>query len=160
PRGASVPSAIRQRLLTLLRSVTRNFFWSEHMNVLRNPRHSLLVVLAAAALAASGYASGTVSFLAVGAGDASSSDAILWTRAQDPASATGVALVAQVSRDPTFASGVLTFPGASDATADYTFHVDATGLESGSRYYYRFVAAGNTVSPVGTFVTAPAAAAH
>src|SRR5262245_13842745 len=101
----------------------------------------------------------TVSFLGVGAGDASSSDAILWTRAQDVSSSAGVGLMAQVSTDPSFATGLATFAGVTDPAHDYTIHVDATGLQAGTRYYYRFVASDNTVSPVGTFVTAPAATA-
>src|SRR5262249_48291017 len=97
-----------------------------------------------------------VSFLAVGAGDASSTDAILWTRAQDVSTSQGVALMAQVSTDPTFATGLATFLGTTAPAHDYTIHVDATGLQPGTRYYYRFVASGNTISQVGTFVTAPA----
>src|SRR5262245_55627225 len=102
----------------------------------------------------------SVSFLAVGAGDASSSDAILWTRAQDSSTAAGVGLMAQVSTDSTFATGLATFAGTTDPAHDYTIHVDATGLQSGTRYFYRFVASDNTVSPVGTFVTAPAPTAN
>src|SRR5262245_44804376 len=101
----------------------------------------------------------TVSFLGVGAGDATSSDAILWTRAQDVSSSAGVALMAQVSTDPTFATGLATFAGVTDPAHDFTIHVDATGLQPGTRYYYRFVASDNTISQVGTFVTAPAATA-
>jgi phosphodiesterase/alkaline phosphatase D-like protein len=97
----------------------------------------------------------TAKFLAVGAGDATSSDAILWTRAQDDSSSAGVGLMAQVSIDPTFATGLATFAGVTDPTQDYTIHIDATGLQAGTRYYYRFVASDNTMSPVGTFVTAP-----
>jgi 3-phytase/alkaline phosphatase D len=97
----------------------------------------------------------SVSFLAVGAGDASSNDAILWTRAQNTTTATGVGLIAQVSTDPSFATGLATFAGITDPAQDYTIHLDATGLASGTRYYYRFVANDNTMSQVGTFVTAP-----
>lgn len=100
-----------------------------------------------------------VSFLAVGAGDASSTDAILWTRAQDITRSTGVGLMAQVSTDPTFATGLATFAGVTDPAHDYTIHVDATGLQAGTRYFYRFVADDGTISPVGTFVTAPSATA-
>jgi phosphodiesterase/alkaline phosphatase D-like protein len=96
----------------------------------------------------------SVSFLAVGSGDATSNDAILWTRAQDSATQAGVALTAQVTTDPTFASG-LAFTGTTDPAQDYTIHLDTTGLQSGTRYFYRFVASDNTVSQVGTFVTAP-----
>jgi phosphodiesterase/alkaline phosphatase D-like protein len=102
----------------------------------------------------------TVSFLGVGAGDATSTDAILWTRAQDVSSSAGVALMAQVSNDPTFATGLATFAGVTDPSHDFTIHVDATGLQPATRYYYRFVASDNTFSPVGTFVTAPDATAN
>src|SRR5262250_831671 len=86
-----------------------------------------LVVALAVGLASSGSAYAAVSFLGVGAGDATSNDAILWTRAQDPASMAGVALMAQVSTDPAFGAGV-TFAGTSDPAHDYTIHIDATGL--------------------------------
>src|SRR5262249_59386946 len=80
----------------------------------------------------------------------------LWTRAQDSGSPSGVALKAQVSTDQTFATDLTTFDGVTtDPAHDYTIHVDATGLESGTRYFYRFLADDNTVSQVGTFVTAP-----
>jgi len=118
-----------------------------------------LVAALAVGLASSGSAYAAVSFLGVGAGDATSNDAILWTRAQDPASMAGVALMAQVSRDPAFGAGV-TFAGTSDPAHDYTIHIDATGLQSGTRYYYRFVASDGTVSPAGTFVTAPQPTSH
>jgi phosphodiesterase/alkaline phosphatase D-like protein len=104
-----------------------------------------------------------VSFLGVGAGDASSTDAILWTRAQDITRTgpnSGVGLIAQVSTDPTFATGLATFAGTTDPAHDYTIHVDAIGLEPGTRYYYRFVADDGTISPVGTVVTAPSTTAH
>jgi phosphodiesterase/alkaline phosphatase D-like protein len=93
-------------------------------------------------------------FLAVGAGDATSSDVILWTRAQDSSSSAGVGLIAEVTTDPTFATGLATFAGTTDPAHDFTIHVDATGLQAGTRYFYRFVASDNT-SAVGTFVTAP-----
>jgi phosphodiesterase/alkaline phosphatase D-like protein len=98
-----------------------------------------------------------VSFVGVGAGDATSTDAILWTRAQDITRTTGVGLIAQVSTDSTFASGLATFAGITDPVHDYTIHINATGLEPGTRYFYRFVADDDTVSQVGTFVTAPSA---
>jgi phosphodiesterase/alkaline phosphatase D-like protein len=83
----------------------------------------------------------SVSFLGVGAGDATSSDAILWTRAQDSSTpGVGVALTALVSKDTTFATGAF-YTGTTDPTQDYTIHLDATGLQAGTRYYYRFTAA-------------------
>jgi phosphodiesterase/alkaline phosphatase D-like protein len=96
----------------------------------------------------------------VGAGDATSSDAILWTRAKNSSTAAGVGLAAEVSTDQTFVNDLATFTGITDPAHDYTIHIDATGLDSGTRYFYRFVANDQTVSPVGTFVTAPDSAAQ
>jgi phosphodiesterase/alkaline phosphatase D-like protein len=106
-----------------------------------------------------------VSFLGVAAGDATSSDAILWTRTQDSAAVpnptTGyvpgisVGVDALVSTDPALASGVF-YSGTTDPNHDYTIHLDATGLQSGTTYYYRFVTADGTLSQEGTFKTAPA----
>src|SRR5262249_51624279 len=59
------------------------------------------------------------------------------------------------STDPTFATGMATPLRTTDPAHDYTIHVDAIGLQPGTRYYYRFVADDNTISQVGTFVTAP-----
>jgi phosphodiesterase/alkaline phosphatase D-like protein len=97
----------------------------------------------------------TISFLGVAAGDATSSDAILWTRAQDSTTTAGVPVKALVSTDPAFRSGLF-YSGTTDATQDYTIHLDATGLQSGTTYYYQFVAPDGTLSQAGTFKTAPA----
>jgi phosphodiesterase/alkaline phosphatase D-like protein len=100
------------------------------------------------------------SFLAVGAGDATSYSAVLWTRAQNASSSDGVGVMAQVSTDPTFTTGLAGFGGTTDPAHDFTIHINATGLDAGTRYYYRFVASDNTVSQAGTFVTAPSATAN
>jgi phosphodiesterase/alkaline phosphatase D-like protein len=97
----------------------------------------------------------TVSFLGVAAGDATSSDVILWTRAQDSASVAGVSVKALVSTEAGLSSG-LSFTGTTDPTQDYTLHLDAAGLQSGTNYYYQFVAADGTLSREGTFKTASA----
>src|SRR5262249_47601223 len=86
--------------------------------------------------------------------DATSNDAIIWTRAQDSGTTQGVPLTALVSTDQNFGSGVF-YTGTTDPARDYTLKVDATGLQSGTRYYYRFVAGDGTLSPVGTFKTPP-----
>jgi phosphodiesterase/alkaline phosphatase D-like protein len=106
----------------------------------------------------------SVSFLGVAAGDATSSDAILWTRTQDsaatPVAPTGyipgesVSLTALVSTDPALGSGVF-YTGTTDPTRDFTIHLDATGLQSGTTYYYQFVAKDGSLSQEGTFKTAP-----
>src|SRR5262245_8344960 len=125
------------------------------MNVI--PRHlpSLVASLLVTAFLPGGPAVAAVSFLAVGAGDTTMTNAILWTRAQDSSNAAGVSVTAQVSTDSTFATVVISFPGVSDPAQDYTLNIRATGLRSGTRYFYRFVASDQTVSQVGTFVTPP-----
>jgi len=122
-----------------------------------------LVALFGSALAFSLFASGAlgaVSFLAVGAGDVTSSSVTLWTRAQDPALSRGVGMVAYISPDPSFSTDVSFSAGVSDPAHDYTIHFNVVLLKSGTRYFYRFVAKDFTTSPVGTFVTAPDPAAH
>src|SRR5262249_40280708 len=130
------------------------------MNLIWKHAPAVIGLLSLVFLLPIGGASARVSFLAVGAGDATTNAAILWTRAEDSSTAAGVGVAAQVSRDPTFATGVVSFAGVTDPTQDYTVHVEATGLTSGTRYFYRFIAADQTTSPVGTFVTAPDPNAH
>lgn len=98
------------------------------------------------------FASAGVIFSGVAAGDATSSDAILWTRADNGGSTTP--LNAQVSTDAAFGSGVLTYSGTTAAAADYTLKLDATGLSGNTQYFYRFTD-GTAVSQVGSFTTAP-----
>ncbi|HEX9047519.1 MAG TPA: acid phosphatase [Verrucomicrobiae bacterium] len=94
------------------------------------------------------------SFLGVAAGDASSTDAVLWTRCVDTNAPASVALTAQVSTDPAFGSHT-DFALNTDTNNDYTAKVVATGLAAGTKYYYRFTD-GVNVSLLGTFKTAPA----
>jgi phosphodiesterase/alkaline phosphatase D-like protein len=106
----------------------------------------------------------SVSFLGVASGDATSTDAILWTRTQDsaatPIQPTGyvpgesVDVTALVSTDPALKSGVF-YKGTTAPTRDFTIHLDATGLQSGTTYYYQFVASDGSLSQEGTFKTAP-----
>src|SRR5215468_6797091 len=99
-------------------------------------------------------ATASVIYNGVAAGDMSSSDAILWTRADNGGLTT--ALTAQVSTDPTFATGVKTITGTTNAAADFTLKLNATSLTPNTQYYYRFTD-GTTTSPVGSFTTpAPA----
>ncbi len=100
------------------------------------------------------------SFSAVAAGDATSNDALLWTRTFDPITKKGVNLAnltAQVSTDFNFGSiafsyKVLTRTDTLDH--DGTIKFNATGLASGIKYYYRFVDNGGEYSQVGAFKTA------
>jgi len=102
-----------------------------------------------------------LTFLGVASGDATTSDAVIWTRAVDTAAPAAATLVGQVSTDPTLATGVLSFSVTTDPAKDYTAKVVASGLSAGTRYYYRFVndADASNASLIGTFKTPPDASA-
>jgi uncharacterized protein YjiK/phosphodiesterase/alkaline phosphatase D-like protein len=99
-------------------------------------------------------------FSAVAAGDATSNDALLWTRTFDPITKKGVNLAnltAQVSTDFNFGSIAFSYkvPARTDTLDhDGTIKFNATGLASGTKYYYRFVDNGGEYSQVGSFKTA------
>ena len=117
-----------------------------------------LTLLAATALAAivavPCVANASVVFDAVAAGDMTSSDAILWTRATDAGGAAN--LTAQVSTDAAFSNIVYSANAPTVANNAYTLKVDATGLTGNTQYYYRFIDGGAT-SQTGQFKTTPAA---
>src|SRR5713101_736632 len=92
-------------------------------------------------------------FDGIAAGDASSTDAILWTRAANGGSSTD--LMAQIATDPGFDNIVSTLSGTADADGDFTLKLDATGLTPNTKYYYRFLAPGGVTSGTGQFTTAP-----
>jgi phosphodiesterase/alkaline phosphatase D-like protein/arylsulfatase A-like enzyme len=112
-----------------------------------------------------GFTGGTVglarlAFSGVAAGDATSNDAILWTRTYDPVTKKGdnTNLIAQVSTDSNFTTIAFTYKVAARTDGldhDGTAKVDATGLQSGTKYYYRFQTEAGDFSNVGTFKTAP-----
>ncbi len=111
-----------------------------------------------------GFAGGTVglapvAFSGVAAGDASRNDAILWTRTYDPVTKKGdsVNLKAEVSTDSKFGSIAYTYniaPKTDGIDRDGTAKIAATGLQSGTQYYYRFKTEAGDISQVGTFKTA------
>lgn len=106
---------------------------------------------------------GAVSFLGVAAGDVSTSDATVWSRAVDsnlPGGAIPVTL--QVSTDQTFSVGVTSqaLTTTSAAAGDNTVKATIAALLPGARYYYRFMGSGGELSNVGTFKTAPTAATN
>ncbi len=101
-----------------------------------------------------------VSFLGVAAGDVSSTDAVVWTRATDdtqPGAAINIML--QYSTDNTFVTGVsnLSVTTLSATVGDNIAKQIITNLTPATRYYYRFTGSGGELSNVGTFKTAPAA---
>ncbi len=111
-----------------------------------------------------GVAGGTVglsklAFSGVAAGDTTTNDAILWTRTFDSATKKGsnANLTAQVSTDANFGSIAFSYkvPTRTDGIDhDGTAKIDATGLTSGTKYYYRFKTDAGDTSAVGTFKTA------
>ena len=96
-------------------------------------------------------------FNSVAAGDPTTSDVILWTRAVDPVNPVSVNLTVQVATDFNFTNIAITSNGNTDPAQDYTIKVDVTGLQAGTRYYYRFVGPYGSTSATGTFRTAYAA---
>jgi phosphodiesterase/alkaline phosphatase D-like protein/predicted AlkP superfamily pyrophosphatase or phosphodiesterase len=95
-------------------------------------------------------------FSGVAAGDTTTNSAILWTRTFDSLTKNGVStkLNLQISTDPKFSTIPFTFATTTDAARDYITKVDATGLASGTQYYYRFQTTSGQSSDVGTFKTA------
>jgi phosphodiesterase/alkaline phosphatase D-like protein len=121
-----------------------------------------IAVLALAAACMIKTACADVTFLGVAAGDVTTDDAIVWTRAKDEANPQATDVNVQITTDPTFTSGVTTLlAGTADAPTDYTVKTNVGGLDSGTVYYYRFQTTNALVtSNVGKFKTAPDAMAR
>jgi alkaline phosphatase D len=96
----------------------------------------------------------------VASGDPLSDRVILWTHAQYAGNTGNLALTYEVATDNAFTSASIVTSGLVFATAstNFTAKVDATGLEAGKTYFYRFKADGTT-SPVGKTRTLPASTA-
>jgi alkaline phosphatase D len=92
----------------------------------------------------------------VASGDPLADRVMLWTHARIPNSSDDVTLTWQVSKTATFDSIVASGSVTSTAAKGFTCKADATGLAAGNVYYYRFLDASNTSSPVGTTRTLPA----
>ncbi len=97
-----------------------------------------------------------VDFSGVAAGDATTNSSILWTRTVDTNTKQGIMakLTVLVSTDASFSSIAKSYTVTSDPNRDFTAKIDATGLQSNTRYYYRFITPGGDTSSVGTFKTA------
>lgn len=124
---------------------------------MHNPKHFSLIALCFAGGMMAYPVQAEVIYSGVASGDATEHSAILWTRTVDDASQKGVAaeLTAQVAIDPSFDSIPYTFAGKTNPDRDCIVKLDAQGLQSGTRYYYRFRTTDGAFSPVGTFKTAP-----
>lgn len=89
----------------------------------------------------------------VASGDPLADRVILWTRVTTAAQA-AVPVRYVVARDAGLQDIVLSGETGADPARDYTVKVDASGLEAGQTYYYRFSARGWD-SPLGRTRTAP-----
>jgi alkaline phosphatase D len=101
------------------------------------------VVAATFSAAVASEARPAVIFDGVAAGDVTSTDAILWARADNGGSTTR--LTAQIATDPGFTNIVSALDGTTTAASDFTLKLDATGLSSNTRYY--FISSRPTASP-------------
>src|SRR5438105_11771166 len=99
-------------------------------------RRALLAVLILAAVVSP--ARGEVVFAGVAAGDPSSTEAILWTRADNGGSATTP--TAQAATDQGVANIVATVGGTTPSDSDFTLKLLASGLAANTRYHYRLLA--------------------
>ncbi|MCX7651787.1 MAG: alkaline phosphatase D family protein [Bacteroidia bacterium] len=91
----------------------------------------------------------------VASGDPLTDRVILWTRVTPPQNWTGdVSVNWEVAEDPYFTQIVASGSFSTNADRDYTVKVDATGLQPGRWYYYRFKAL-NATSPTGRTRTLP-----
>lgn len=86
----------------------------------------------------------------VGAGDATDTAAVFWTRLPDPNS--GGTL--EYTTDAKFKTGIQSVAVSTTANADATAKIEVTSLTAHTAYFYRFTQGSNT-SPVGRVVTAP-----
>jgi alkaline phosphatase D len=93
----------------------------------------------------------------VASGDPLSDRVILWTRITlaQPRSAVNVSWT--VASDPAMSQVVQRGTAKTNPARDYTVKVDASGLQPGSTYYYRFTVDGQ-MSPVGRTRTLPVGA--
>ncbi len=102
--------------------------------------------------------------LGVASGDPWPDSVVLWTRlAPEPLDGGGmptanVEVSWQVSADRTFRTIVRSGVAIARPELGHSVHVEATGLEPGREYFYRFRCGGET-SQIGRTVTAPAAGA-
>ena len=91
----------------------------------------------------------------IASGDPLSDRVILWTRYSPKSAADSVdQIVWQVSSDKSFKKIIASGTTGTHSNRDYTVKVDATGLNAGQRYFYRFMVNGE-YSPMGSTCTLP-----
>ncbi len=126
-----------------------------------NRRQTLkLIAAAGAATAVAGRAAAEADSPfrhGVASGDPDTTSVVLWTRITTEAAAKGAAeipVVWEIARDAEFADVLGRGEVATSAARDFTVKAVADGLEPGARYFYRFIAEGQT-SPAGRTRTLP-----
>lgn len=104
---------------------------------------------------------GEVFTLGVASGDALVDRVVLWTRlAVDPLEPGGglgaddLPVTWEVAADDSFADVIASGTATAESRYAHSVHVDATGLEAGQSYVFRFLV-GDQVSPVGRTRTLP-----
>lgn len=105
--------------------------------------------LAAGLLGAKGFTH------SVASGEPGTGSMLLWTRYVPAGDADEVRLEAEVALDPGFARIVSGGQVRTGAYRDWTAKLTVTGLQPGTRYWYRFVAPDGDRSPVGRTKTLP-----
>jgi alkaline phosphatase D len=115
--------------------------------------------LSAGALSVRGMAAETASPTGfthgIASGDPLADRVILWSRYVPPnVQDTVNDIVWQISGDSSFDTLVRSGIAETSSDRDFTIKVDATGLESGQRYFYRFLVNGHT-SDIGSTKTLP-----
>jgi len=92
----------------------------------------------------------------VASGDPLTDRVILWTRVSPRRQGAEVTVMWEVATDEGFQDVVVMGEATTDRDRDFTMKVDATDLEPGTTYWYRFTS-GDEVSPVGRTKTLPEA---
>ncbi|AMM27027.1 MULTISPECIES: alkaline phosphatase D family protein [Acinetobacter] len=90
----------------------------------------------------------------VASGDPLQDKVILWTRLTPVDFSAPLKVTWEIATDDQFKQNLKTGTVQTTKTDDFTVKVDATGLQAGSTYYYRF-RFGTKVSPVGQTKTLP-----
>ena len=90
----------------------------------------------------------------VASGEPASDSMLLWTRFV-PADGKPIHLIAEVSTTADFAQIVAKGMAITGPWRDWTTKITVSGLEPGTRYFYRFIGPDGTASPVGRTKTLP-----
>ena len=91
----------------------------------------------------------------VASGEPGPDSMLLWTRYFPATDVDAINLEAQVALDPDFNQVVAGGSMRTGAWRDWTAKITVAGLQPGTRYWYRFIAADGNLSPVGRTKTLP-----